>query len=91
MTERLEAQGFEVIHFHSSGPGGKALEQLSRIGELAGVIDLTTSELTDLLTGGVYSAGPERLTGAGDAGLPQAVVPGALDMTNWWVGGMPER
>jgi uncharacterized protein (UPF0261 family) len=91
VTARLEDENFEVIHFHSSGPGGKALEQLSRIGELAGVIDITTSELTDLLTGGVYNAGSERLTGAGAAGLPQIVVPGALDMTNWWVGEVPKR
>ncbi len=91
ITERLEAAGFEVIHFHASGPGGRALEQLAAAGELAGVIDLTTSELTDLVTGGVYSAGENRLTAAGAAGLPQVVVPGCLDFTNWWVGQVPER
>jgi uncharacterized protein (UPF0261 family) len=91
ITERLEAKGFEVIHFHASGPGGRALEQLARSGELAGVIDLTTSELTDHLTGGVYSAGESRLTAAGAMGLPQVVVPGCLDFTNWWVGQVPDR
>lgn len=91
ITERLEAAGFEVIHFHASGPGGRALEQLAAAGELAGVIDLTTSELTDLITGGVYSAGENRLTAAGAAGLPQVVVPGCLDFTNWWVGQVPDR
>ncbi len=91
ITERLEAKGFEVIHFHASGPGGRALEQLARSGELAGVIDLTTSELTDHLTGGVYSAGESRLTAAGAIGLPQVVVPGCLDFTNWWVGQVPDR
>ena len=79
ISARLEAQGFEVIHFHASGPGGRALEQLARRGELAGVIDLTTSELTDLVTGGVYSAGEGRLTAAGAAGVPQVVAPGCLD------------
>lgn len=91
ITERLEAAGFEVIHFHASGPGGRALEQLAATGELAGVIDLTTSELTDFITGGVYSAGESRLTAAGAAGLPQVVVPGCLDFTNWWVGQVPDR
>jgi uncharacterized protein (UPF0261 family) len=91
ITEGLEGRGFEVMHFHASGPGGKALENLAGQGELAGVIDLTTSELTDLLTGGVYSAGDGRLRSAGAAGLPQVVVPGALDHTNWWVGECPER
>jgi uncharacterized protein (UPF0261 family) len=91
ITQRLEAECFEVIHFHASGPGGRALESLAARGELAGVIDLTTSELTDFLTGGVYSAGEHRLTAAGQAGLPQVVVPGCLDFTNWWVGEVPER
>jgi uncharacterized protein (UPF0261 family) len=91
ITTRLEVEGFEVIHFHASGPGGRALESLAARGELAGVIDLTTSELTDFVTGGVYSAGEQRLTAAGAAGLPQVVVPGCLDFTNWWVGEVPER
>jgi uncharacterized protein (UPF0261 family) len=91
ITARLEAEGFEVIHFHASGPGGRALESLAASGELAGVIDLTTSELTDLVTGGVYSAGEMRLTAAGAAGLPQVVVPGCLDFTNWWVGQVPDK
>jgi uncharacterized protein (UPF0261 family) len=91
ITARLEAEGFEVIHFHASGPGGRALEKLAASGELAGVIDLTTSELTDLVTGGVYSAGETRLTAAGATGLPQVVVPGCLDFTNWWVGQVPDK
>ena len=91
ITAQLEGLGFEVIHFHASGPGGRALESLAGRGELAGVVDLTTSELTDCLTGGVYSAGEARLTGAGAAGIPQVVVPGCLDFTNWWVGEVPER
>lgn len=91
ITEGLEARGFEAMHFHASGPGGKALENLARQRELTGVIDFTTSELTDLLTGGVYSAGDGRLRSAGAAGLPQVVAPGALDHSNWWVGQCPER
>jgi len=91
ITLRLKAKGFEVIHFHASGPGGRALESLAALGELTGVIDLTTSELTDFVTGGVYSAGEGRLTGAGAAGVPQVVVPGCLDFTNWWIGQVPER
>ncbi len=91
ITARLEGRGFEVIHFHASGPGGRALEALAGGGELAGIVDLTTSELTDFLTGGVYSAGDARLTAAGAAGVPQVVVPGCLDFTNWWVGEVPER
>jgi len=35
------------------------------------------------LVGGVLSAGPDRLTAAGAAGLPQVIAPGALDMVNF--------
>ncbi|MFP3915554.1 MAG: Tm-1-like ATP-binding domain-containing protein, partial [Actinomycetota bacterium] len=91
VTERLEEAGYEVILFHASGPGGRALERLARAGELAGVVDITTHELTDLVVGGVYSAGEERLCGAGARGIPQVVVPGALDHANFWVGQVPER
>ncbi|MBI4251009.1 MAG: Tm-1-like ATP-binding domain-containing protein, partial [Candidatus Tectomicrobia bacterium] len=58
---RLREAGFEVILFHASGPGGRALESLARLGELAGLVDVTTHELTDLLVDGVYSAGDGRL------------------------------
>ena len=91
VTERLTELGYEVIHFHASGPGGKALESLARQGELAGVIDITTHELTDLLVDGVYSAGDTRLTSASAAGLPQVIVPGAIDHSNFWVGQVPEK
>ena len=52
---------------------------------------MTTHELADLLAEGVYSAGDGRLREAGEAGLPQVVVPGALDHANFWVGRVPER
>jgi uncharacterized protein (UPF0261 family) len=56
-----------------------------------GVIDVTTHELTDLIVDGVYSAGDTRLTAAGAAGLPQVVVPGAIDHSNFWAGQVPAR
>ena len=91
MTDRLESLGYEVILFHASGVGGKSLERLAASGELFGVIDVTTHELADLIVDGVYSAGDGRLTGAGAAGLPQVIVPGAIDHANFWVGQVPER
>ncbi len=91
VSERLESLGYEVILFHASGAGGKSLERLAATGELAGVIDVTTHELADLIVDGVYSAGAARLTGAGAAGLPQVIVPGAIDHANFWVGHVPER
>jgi uncharacterized protein (UPF0261 family) len=84
--------GYEVIQFHASGVGGRSLERLASTGDLAGVVDVTTHELADLIAGGVYSAGEARLTGAGAAGLPQVIVPGAIDHINFWAGQvLPER
>ncbi len=91
VEERLVEAGFEVILFHASGPGGRSLERLTRTGELAAVADVTTHELTDLLVGGVYSAGDERLRAATETGVPIVIAPGALDHSNFWVGEAPER
>ena len=60
VSERLEILGYEVILFHASGVGGKSLERLATSGELAGVVDVTTHELADLVVDGVYSAGDTR-------------------------------
>jgi len=84
--ERLEKLGYEVLVFHATGAGGRALEGLADSGLLAGVLDMTTTELADDLVGGVLSAGPERLTAAGRNGIPQVVAPGALDMVNFGPG-----
>ncbi|MET0353656.1 MULTISPECIES: Tm-1-like ATP-binding domain-containing protein [Plantibacter] len=81
--ERLDELGYEVLVFHATGSGGRALESLARSGMLAGVLDLTTTELADDLVGGVLTAGPDRLTAAGAAGVPQLVSLGALDMVNF--------
>ena len=81
--EILEAAGYEVLVFHATGTGGQAMEDLVRGGFLAGVLDVTTTELADELVGGILSAGADRLEAAGEAGLPQVVAPGALDMVNF--------
>jgi len=81
--ERLEELGYEVLVFHATGTGGQSMEALARGGFLAGVLDVTTTELADELVGGILSAGPERLEAAGELGLPQVVSLGALDMVNF--------
>jgi uncharacterized protein (UPF0261 family) len=80
---RLAELGYEVLVFHATGAGGRALEALAADRLISGVLDLTTTELADDLVGGVLSAGPDRLTAAGAAGLPQVIAPGALDMVNF--------
>jgi uncharacterized protein (UPF0261 family) len=81
--ERLEEHGYEVLVFHATGAGGQSMEALAKDGFLAGVLDVTTTELADELVGGVLSAGPDRLEAAGAAGVPQVVSLGALDMVNF--------
>jgi uncharacterized protein (UPF0261 family) len=80
---RLESLGYEVLVFHMTGTGGRTLEALAAQGLLAGVLDATTTELADELVGGIFSAGPDRLSAAGQAGIPQVVSVGALDMVNF--------
>ncbi|MDE0297417.1 MAG: Tm-1-like ATP-binding domain-containing protein [Candidatus Poribacteria bacterium] len=81
--EILEAAGYEVLVFHATGTGGRAMEDLVRGGFIVGVLDATTTELADELVGGVLSAGPDRLEAAGNQPIPQVVAPGALDMVNF--------
>src|SRR4029077_8800781 len=81
--ERLEELGYEVLVFHATGAGGRSMEALVKAGYLAGVLDVTTTELAGELVGGGLSPGPERLTAAGSSGLPQVVSLGALDMVNF--------
>jgi uncharacterized protein (UPF0261 family) len=79
----LEAAGYEVLVFHATGTGGRTMEGLVRDGLIAGVLDVTTTELADELAGGILSAGPDRLTAAGLMGVPQVISVGALDMVNF--------
>src|SRR6186713_2496629 len=59
------------------------MESLIADGLIAGVLDITTTELADELVGGILTAGPDRLTAAAKAGVPQVVSLGALDMVNF--------
>lgn len=81
--EVLLDAGYEVLVFHATGSGGQAMESLIRDGLIAGVLDITTTELADELVGGTLSAGPTRLTAAGARGIPQVVSVGATDMVNF--------
>ncbi len=80
---RLEDLGYETMVFHATGAGGIAMEKLVESGLIAGVLDLTTTELCDDLAGGILSSGPDRLEMAGKVGTPQVVSLGALDMVNF--------
>jgi uncharacterized protein (UPF0261 family) len=92
VRERLEREGYEVLIFHATGSGGRAMEGLIKDGFITAVADLTTTEWADELVGGVLSAGKERLEAAANLGLAQVVSVGALDMVNFWaMSTVPEK
>ncbi|MCA9835952.1 MAG: Tm-1-like ATP-binding domain-containing protein [Trueperaceae bacterium] len=92
VREKLESEGYEVLIFHATGSGGRAMEGLIRDGFITAVADITTTEWCDELVGGVLSAGKDRLEAAANAGISQVVSVGALDMVNFWaMNTVPER
>jgi len=75
----LESVGFDVLVFHATGPGGRAMEALMEDGHIVASLDITTTELTDEIAGGTTTAGPDRMEMAGALGLPQVVSVGGAD------------
>lgn len=83
ITKELTAQ-FDCIVFHATGNGGRSMEQLIDQGEVAGVLDITTTEICDLIVGGFLSAGDARLDSIARMKVPYVGSCGALDMANFW-------
>jgi uncharacterized protein (UPF0261 family) len=83
VTRALQGE-FECLVFHATGSGGQSLEKLADDGHLAAMVDLTTTEIADLLCGGVLSAGEDRMGAPTRRALPYVGSCGALDMINFW-------
>jgi uncharacterized protein (UPF0261 family)/ABC-type branched-subunit amino acid transport system ATPase component len=83
---------FECLVFHATGVGGQSMEKLVDSGELAGVIDITTTEVCDLLCGGVLPATEDRFGAIIRTRVPYIGSCGALDMVNFGpMATVPER
>jgi uncharacterized protein (UPF0261 family)/ABC-type branched-subunit amino acid transport system ATPase component len=82
VTKRL-GDDVDCIVFHATGVGGQSMEKLADSGLLAGVIDVSTTEIADEIGGGVLSAGPTRLDVFARRPLPYVGSCGALDMVNF--------
>ncbi|MGH6904796.1 MAG: Tm-1-like ATP-binding domain-containing protein [Geminicoccaceae bacterium] len=82
VSAALEAD-YDCLVFHATGTGGQSMEKLVDSGLVVGVIDVTTTELCDLLMGGVFSAGEDRLGAIARTGVPYVGSCGALDMVNF--------
>lgn len=76
----LEARGYEVAVFHTTGMGGRAFEALAAQGRFAAVMDFSLQEISNHVHGSVVNSGADRLEAAGRAGVPQIIAPGATDM-----------
>ena len=91
IVDTLEAD-FECLVFHATGVGGQSMEKLADSGALSGVIDITTTEVCDLLCGGVLPATEDRFGAIARMKLPYVGSCGALDMVNFGpMDSVPER
>jgi len=81
--EVLENAGYEVLVFHATGTGGKTMEALIETGMVSGILDVTTTEWADEITGATLSAGPTRMDAMSKMRVPTVVAPGCVDMANF--------
>jgi uncharacterized protein (UPF0261 family)/ABC-type branched-subunit amino acid transport system ATPase component len=82
LTAALSGE-YECLVFHATGVGGQSMEKLVEGGQLQGVIDITTTEVCDLLMGGVFPATEDRFGAIIRARMPYVGSVGALDMVNF--------
>ena len=83
---------YDPLVFHATGTGGRSMEKLVGSGLITAVLDMTTTEVADLLVGGVFPAGPDRLDVVAATGVPYVGSCGALDMVNFGARpSVPER
>ena len=79
----LLKEEWECLVFHATGVGGRSMEKLVNSGMLAAVVDVTTTEVCDLLMGGVLPATEDRFGAMIRARMPYVGACGALDMVNF--------
>lgn len=83
MVSKALEEDYDCLVFHATGTGGRSMEKLADSGLLAGVLDISTTEVCDHLVGGVMSAGPGRLDAIARSKVPYVGSCGALDMVNF--------
>src|ERR1700684_1400127 len=55
------AADWECLVFHATGTGGRSMEKLIDSGAISAVVDVTTTEVADMLLGGGLAAGRDPL------------------------------
>ncbi len=82
VTRQLEAD-YDCLVFHATGIGGRSMENLADSRLLSGLLDITTTEVADMIVGGAFAADADRFGAAIRTGLPYVGSVGALDMVNF--------
>jgi uncharacterized protein (UPF0261 family) len=77
--ELFAKRGYEVIVFHAVGTGGRAMERMMRQGIIGAVFDYAMGEIADAIFHGLRAGDADRMTVAGELGLPQVLVPGGAE------------
>ena len=83
MLRKKFGDTYDCLVFHATGVGGQSMEKLAESNLLVGSIDVTTTEVCDLVAGGVFAAGKDRFERLARSGLPYVGSFGALDMVNF--------
>lgn len=81
----VKQAGYDVVVFHTTGVGGRTMEQLITSGGIGAVMDLCLHEIVsqDVIGGGFSYGAPQRLTAAARMGIPMVVSPGGLDFVDY--------
>ena len=82
ITARVEDR-YDCLVFHATGVGGRSMEKLADSGLLAAAVDLTTTEICDMMMGGILAADEDRFGAFIRARIPWVGSVGALDMVNF--------
>jgi uncharacterized protein (UPF0261 family)/ABC-type branched-subunit amino acid transport system ATPase component len=82
VSKLIEAE-WEPLVFHATGVGGRSMEKLIDSGLLQGVIDVSTTEVCDMMMGGILPATEDRFGAVIRTKLPYVGSVGALDMVNF--------
>jgi uncharacterized protein (UPF0261 family) len=94
VTQLVAALGerYDPLVFHATGTGGRSMEKLVDSGMISAVLDMTTTEIADLVIGGVFPATADRLGAIARTGVPYVGSVGAVDMANFGASEtVPER
>jgi uncharacterized protein (UPF0261 family) len=80
---KLLAGEWESLVFHATGTGGRSMEKLVDSGMLPAVIDVSTTEVCDMMMGGILPATEDRFGAVIRTRIPYVGSVGALDMVNF--------